>query len=318
MAPSTFILLSHYVVGMCFGLTLVIIVNFALIRGWRTDGIVSHRILYLVAFLNCVYAQVKIVQMNGAQDSNCVIAENLSLFFYHGSNTLQFIYYMVRYREVYGGKWSLVFPVLVTIAYAIGIPVGILLNETSIAPDGSCAVIHHQVSSFLPLITSFITSAYMMIMFLTPFIQQSLKTRSDQNSRLISVARNLFVTNSIAITYNMFFNISLITPLGQYAPMLSMIDLTINLLMVCLPYFLTRLSASQRPSMQWSTGHHSTEPPREHSSHRSNHDDREPGHATSFYQGGFRTPSGQKGSNESKEGEIPLVLVDTRFQISDY
>ncbi|ORX88498.1 hypothetical protein K493DRAFT_306579 [Basidiobolus meristosporus CBS 931.73] len=314
MATSAFILVAHYVVGLCFGLTLVVIINFALIRGWRTDGIISHRILYLVAFFNSVYAQVKIVQMNGSHDDNCIIAENLSVFFYHGSNTLQFIYYMARYREVYGGSWSLLFPALTTVVYAAGIPLSIILNETSIAPDNSCIVTHPRVSSLLPLITAFIVAAYMMVMFLTPFVQQSLKTKGDQNSRLMFVARNLFITNTIAILFNMFFNISLITPLEQYAPMLSMIDLTINIVMVCLPYFLTRLRGS---TGQWSSTPHSADIPRDHISHHSHHECG-PASPANYYQERFGNPGGHKLSGDSKEGEIPLVLVNKRFQNVDY
>ncbi|KAK9708349.1 hypothetical protein K7432_009689 [Basidiobolus ranarum] len=307
MADGIFIPIAHYVVGICLGLTLVVAASFAFIRGWRTSGIMSHRILYFVALFNCVYAQVKIVQMNGgSQDNHCGVAENLSVFFYHGSNSLQFVYYMVRYKEVYGGTWSLLFPAIVGVVYAAGIPMSIVLNETQIAPNGSCSVVHPRISSLLPLVTAFILSVYMMCMFLAPFVRQCLKSKAEQNSQLVFVARNLFVTNSIAITFNMFFNLSLITPLEQYAPLLSMVDLTINFLMVCLPYFLTRLCAPHGNSFRWTADNHYDE-----TTHRE-HDESGSRNPSKYHQEIFHASPNSKTSDEN--GEVPLVLLNTRFQ----
>ncbi|KAK9712361.1 hypothetical protein K7432_007214 [Basidiobolus ranarum] len=315
MANPLFLSIAHYVVGICFGLTFIVAIIFAFIRGWRTSGIISHRILYFVALFNCVYAQVKIVQMNGAKNDHCIVAENLSVFFYHGSNTLQFVYYMVRYKEVYGGTWSLAFPIMTALVYAAGIPVSIVLNDTQIAPDGSCSVIHPRVSSLLPLVTAFLISGYMMCMFLAPFVQQCLRTKENQNTQLAFVARNLFVTNSVAITFNMFFNLSLITPLEQYAPLLSMVDLTINFLMVCLPYFLTRMYTPHGHSFRWSREDQFDDSIRingEHNLHQSDHGDREPHNSSKYYQSEFRNVLSHKASDEN--GEVPLVPLSARFQ----
>ncbi|ORX88911.1 hypothetical protein K493DRAFT_410746 [Basidiobolus meristosporus CBS 931.73] len=243
--------------------------------------------------------------MNGAHDNRCVVAENLSVFFYHGSNTLQYIYYVTRYREVYGGMWSLALPVFVIIVYAAGIPLSIILNETAIAADGSCSVIHPPISSFLPLTASFMVSVYMLIMFLAPFVKQCMLPSEDRNPQLVFVARNLFITNTIAICFNIFFNLSLITPLEQYAPLLSMVDLTINYLMVCLPYFLTRLCTARGNSFRWTA---ENQHDRETTLHQSDHCE---GGASKYHHSeyGHQFPNSSSRKSSDENGVIPLVAV---------
>ncbi|ORX98095.1 hypothetical protein K493DRAFT_313790 [Basidiobolus meristosporus CBS 931.73] len=222
---------------------------------------------------------------------------------------------MVRYKEVYGGTWLLVLPIVTTVVYAAGIPVSIILNATQINPDGSCSVIHPQVSSLLPLVTAFIISVYMMSMFLAPFVQQCLRSKENQNPQLAFVARNLFVTNSIAITFNMFFNISLITPLEQYAPLLSMVDLTVNFLMVCLPYFLTRLYTPHGHSFRWTCEDQFNDSSRINEENNLQHRDdgsRDAHSSDKYYHSEFTNTLNHKISDEN--GEVPLVPLSIRIQ----
>ncbi|KAK9719434.1 hypothetical protein K7432_004770 [Basidiobolus ranarum] len=246
--------MSSYVVGTCFGITIVTTISLAFIRGWRSySGITSHRILYFVALSNCIYSQIKITQLNGEKGADCKTAENLSLIFYHGSNTIQLLFYILRYKEVFQRVSLLIIPSIITLIYTSSIPVAILLNQSTVKEDGVCFVNHPIISGYLPLVTNFLASTYMLCLFLTPFC--SFLCKRERN-KLCSIARasyNLLITNSIAIISNILFNLSLTTSLNTCAPMLSMIDLTLNFIMVCLPYFLSKfLKTPDELSITWS------------------------------------------------------------------
>ncbi|KAK9761888.1 hypothetical protein K7432_012867 [Basidiobolus ranarum] len=236
---------SSYIIGACFGIIVVTVILFAFVRGWTaSSGITSHRILYFIALSDCVYSQVKMVQLNSERGKDCIVAENLSLIFYHGSNTLQLIFYILRYREIFQGFWSLMFPSIATLLYASAIPIAAVFNHPNIDPSGVCTVIHPAVSAYLPLATNFLASVYMLALFLFPFLKPLFKREGLKLRQIAAVSCNLFITNSIAIIFNIFFNFSLTTSLNIYAPLLSMIDLTVNFTMVCSPYFLSRLHRS--------------------------------------------------------------------------
>ncbi|ORX93188.1 hypothetical protein K493DRAFT_316128 [Basidiobolus meristosporus CBS 931.73] len=233
---------SSYIVGICFGIILVTAILLVVVRGWTAaPGMTSHRILYFVALSSCVYAQVKMVQLNSQVRDKCIFAEDLSIIFYHGSNTLQLVFYILRYREVFHGVWVLLIPSLITLVYASSIPIAAVLNHSEVEPEGACYVNHPTISAYLPLSTNFAGSAYMLVLFLFPFVKPLFKREGDRLREIATVSCSLFLTNSLAILFNIFFNISLTTSLGPNAPILSMIDLTVNFVMVCLPYFLSQL-----------------------------------------------------------------------------
>lgn len=233
-----------YGVGLSFGIVLCTLIAFhiSVARSKMTfslrDG-TSLKLVWFMGLFNIAYFVVKFFQMNGI-NNDCGTQEALSVAFYLGSNLILYLFYVSRYIEVYGWKANVLVPVLVLIlVFAAAIPVSILSNVTLIK-GGTCEVYHPPISALFPSITCFIISAYMMALFLYPLFQSINFTSDARKKRL---ALNIFGTNFIALVSTVLFNATLSTPAGAYAPLTSSLDLMINFLMVCLPYFLVKKSS---------------------------------------------------------------------------
>jgi hypothetical protein len=225
-----------YGVGICFGITLCFLILFLVKHAKKRN--VSTRLIYLMAVVDMMYYHVKIPQLNGV-NNDCGTQEALSVLFYLGSNLILYIFYVYRYVEVYEWNAKRLIPVIILIGvFATAIPVSIFSNVTTIT-KGVCTVRHPPISAYFPSATCFVISGYMMVLFLLPLLKGNFK-----DSLKKSVAKSVFITNTIAMVSTVLFNATLSSPVGQYAPLTSSFDLMINYVMVCLPYFVTHARTS--------------------------------------------------------------------------
>ncbi|KAJ3078529.1 hypothetical protein HK102_004428 [Quaeritorhiza haematococci] len=242
-----------YGVGISFGITLCSAVAYHFLKGWGPNDAkhVSQKVPYFIALVDVMYYVVKLFQMNGI-NNDCGTHETLSVTFYLGSLTLLFVFYIVRYREMYGtDKIRLGLLSISTLAFATAIPISVASNVTTYQ-DGVCAVYHPPISSYLPTITAFITSVLNIIFFMEPLVRA---VSFNLSRRTRSVAIFLFLTNLIAVISTLLFNFSLQYPdIAKYAPLTSSLDLMVNHVMVIVPYMRAQILKARRHGESSGTG----------------------------------------------------------------
>ena len=234
-------------VGVTFGVTISCAFAFSKLVGFGSFGFtqISKKLILLLAIFDITYFQIKVPQMNGI-NQDCGTQEALSVFFYLGSNVILYSFFLARYCEVY--RWAnYLWPVVVLVlAFASSIPISIVSNVTTIAPDGSCGVYHPPVSAYMPSALCFAISVYMLALFITPLLSTE---QFKLNAKQLKMAKLIFYTNSAAIISTVLFNATLSVPaIGKYAPLTSSMDLMNNYCMVCWPYFsacLTKLDNAE-------------------------------------------------------------------------
>lgn len=229
-----------YGVGLCFGITLCTLIFFYHCSGGSKKltldrNNMSFKMVYLMGLIDIMYYQVKVPQLNGV-NNDCGTQEALSVLFYLGSNLVLYVFYLIRYTEVYGWRpWVIVPGILLITIFFIAIPVSIASNQTLLV-GGGCAVYHPPISALLPSITCFVISVYNMVLFLQPLIRGFGAVKKKK------LAITIFVTNLVAMVSTVFFNASLnYRVTGQYAPLTSSMDLAVNFVMVTLPYIMAKL-----------------------------------------------------------------------------
>lgn len=232
-------------VGVAFGVTISCAFAFYMLIGFGELGLkqISKKLILLLAIFDIIYYQIKVPQMNGV-NNDCGTQEALSVFFYLGANVILYLFFLARYCEVY--NWAnYLWPVAVLIVvFAISIPISIVSNVTTIAPDGSCGVYHPPISAYMPSSLCFAISVYMLALFLTPLLSTA---QFKLSPKQLHMAKLIFFTNMVAIISTVLFNATLSVPeIGKYAPLTSSLDLMINYCMMCWPYFSAALTKLQK------------------------------------------------------------------------
>ncbi|KAI8816871.1 uncharacterized protein EV422DRAFT_272863 [Fimicolochytrium jonesii] len=263
-------------VAVCFLITTVVAAIFHALVGFSGP---SHRLLYFVGLFSLGYYIIKFPQLS-SPSADCDVLEAFSVLLYLGAHVVLSVFFVIRNVEVYGWDNHWMIPVLGLIGgLCLAILVSLMSNTTTFI-DGVCHVNHPPISAYLPSALVFAISSITLYLFLRPLLPKTrpkpsinattmiertavvttppdppatieLTAAPDPPTPSIVDARNgptkraiavrLFVTTAIAVTFTIFFNATLNTPvIADYAPLISSLDLMLNHTMVCLPYLLTR------------------------------------------------------------------------------
>ncbi|KAL1914870.1 uncharacterized protein VTP21DRAFT_7786 [Calcarisporiella thermophila] len=203
-------------------------------------------LLYSLGITDIVYGQIKVMQLN-SHGLSCVLIESMSVLFYIGASVIQYMFLLARYIEVYGfhdNKKRVILALILNLAYTACIPVSMSMNRTTRnEATGECEVFHPPVSAYMPTAIGILTSAYMTGIFVGPLLG---RRGSGHQRETITIGKILLITSILATFSAGAFNVTLATPLGRFASVLSMADLAFNYVMLSIPYFVARIRAAEK------------------------------------------------------------------------
>ena len=96
------------------------------------------------------------------------------------------------------------------------------------------------------MVLSFVISVYLIALFLIPLIKiiranAELKDSTPNPNYYNRISWTILLTSTTALISTSFFNGTLSTPIGDYAPLVSALDLMVNHAMMILPYLMSKL-----------------------------------------------------------------------------